>query len=88
MIDIKKKTKETVGPMPGKEVFGHISYIESVKIQVILSSTGYLSISSSFDAFIHFEAYSIDSSKMIGNSPAEVSGFDRLFLKLNRFICN
>ena len=37
--------------------------------------------------FHSFEVYSIDSSKMIGNSP-EVSNFNRLFLKLNRFICN
>ena len=34
-----------------------------------------------------FEIYSIDSSKMIGNS-YEVSNFNRLFLKLNRFIWN
>ena len=34
-----------------------------------------------------FEVYSIHSSKMIGKSP-EVSNFSRLFLKLNRFICN
>ena len=32
-------------------------------------------------------AYSIDSSKMMGNFP-EVLDFNRLFLKLNRFICN
>ena len=37
--------------------------------------------------FHSFEVYSIDSSKMIGNSP-EVSNFNRLNLKLNRFICN
>ena len=35
------------------------------------------------------EVYSsTDSSKMMGNSPPEVSTFKRLFLKLNRFICN
>ena len=33
------------------------------------------------------EVYFIDSSKIIGNSP-EVSNFNRLFLKLNWFICN
>ena len=33
------------------------------------------------------EVYCKDSSKMIGNAP-EVSNFDRLFLKLHRFICN
>ena len=32
-----------------------------------------------------FEVYSIDSSKMIGKSP-EFSNFNRLNLKLNRFI--
>ena len=34
-----------------------------------------------------FGAYSINSSKTIGNSP-EVSNFNRWFLKLNWFICN
>ena len=34
--------------------------------------------------FHSFEVYSIDTSKMIGNSP-EVSNFNRLFLRLNRF---
>jgi hypothetical protein len=33
--------------------------------------------------FYSFEAYSIDSSQMIGNSP-KTSNFNRLFLKLNR----
>ena len=37
--------------------------------------------------FHSFDVYSIDSSKMIGNPP-EVSNFNWLFLKLNRFICN
>ena len=37
--------------------------------------------------FHSFEAYSIDSSKMIGNSH-EFSNFNWLFLKLNWFICN
>ena len=31
--------------------------------------------------------YAINSSRMIGNFPA-VLNFNRLFLKLNRFICN
>ena len=31
--------------------------------------------------------YFINSSKMIGNFPA-VSNFNRLFLKINRFICS
>ena len=38
-------------------------------------------------SFIKFGVYSIDSSKMIGNFPVVVN-FNRLFLKLNRFICN
>jgi len=38
--------------------------------------------------FHSFEVYSsINSSKLIGNSP-EVSNFNWLFLKLNRFVCN
>ena len=37
--------------------------------------------------FHSFEVYSIDSSKMIGKFP-EVLNFNRLFRKLNRFICN
>ena len=37
--------------------------------------------------FHSFKVYFVDSSKMIGNSP-EVSNFNRLFLKLNRFISN
>ena len=40
-----------------------------------------------FHSFESFEVCSIDSSKMISNSP-EVSNFNQLFLKLNRFICN
>jgi hypothetical protein len=38
-------------------------------------------------SFHSFEAYSRDSSKMMGNF-REVLNFNRLFLKLNRFICN
>ena len=34
-----------------------------------------------------FKVYSIDSSKMIGNS-LEISNFNQLFFKLSRFICN
>ena len=33
------------------------------------------------------QVYSIDSSRMMGNFP-DVFNFNRLFLKLNRFICN
>ena len=35
--------------------------------------------------FHSFDVYSIDSSKMVGNSP-EVSHFNRLFLTLNWFM--
>jgi hypothetical protein len=37
--------------------------------------------------YIYFKIYYIDSSKMMGNFP-EVLNFNRLFLKLNQFICN
>jgi hypothetical protein len=37
--------------------------------------------------FHSFELYAIDSSILIGNSP-EISNFNRLFLKLNRYICS
>ena len=37
--------------------------------------------------FYSFEVYSIDSSNMIGYLP-ELFNFNRLFLELNRFICN
>ena len=68
-----------------REVFGHI---ESVKIHVILNPAGSMLTSSSGFAIIHARYIpSIDSSNMIGNSP-EFSNFNRLFLKLNRFICN
>ena len=40
-----------------------------------------------FCFFIYLVYSSIDSSKMMGHSP-EVSNFNWLFLKLNRFICN
>ena len=40
-----------------------------------------------FWCFHSFEVYSIDSSKTIDEFP-EVLNFNRLFLKLNRFICN
>ena len=70
-------------PSSAREVFGHI---ELVKILVILNPTGYMLTTSCFFVY-SFEVYSIDSSKMIGNS-LEVSNFNRLFLKLNRFIRN
>ena len=35
-----------------------------------------------------FKVYSVDSSRMIGNSPEVSINLNRLFLKLNRFICN
>ena len=33
------------------------------------------------------EAYAIDSSKVVGDFP-QVLNFNKLFLKLNQFICN
>ena len=60
-------------------------WAESVQILVILNPAGYMLTSSRFALFIW--VYSIDSSKMIGDSP-EVSNFNWLFLKLNQFICN
>ena len=50
---------------------------------------GYMLTSFRLKCFHSFEEVysSIDSSKMIGNSP-ELSNFDRLFLKLDRFIYN
>ena len=30
----------------------------------------------------------MDSTEMMGNSPEVLMNFNRLFLKLNRFICN
>ena len=40
-----------------------------------------------FGCFHSFDVYYVDSSRMIGKS-LEVFNFNRLFLKLNRFICN
>ena len=40
-----------------------------------------------FWCFHSFKVYSVNFSKTIGN-PTEVSNFNELFLKLNRFICN
>ena len=58
---------------------------EPVEIVVFASPTGYMVTSSGFPLLnwgIFYEFH-----KMIGNFPA-VSNFNRLFLKLNRFICN
>ena len=73
-------------PHSGREVLGHI---ESVKILVILNPTGWLHVDIfRFWCFHSFEVYSsIDSSKMIGKFP-DALNFNRLFLELNRFICN
>ena len=40
-----------------------------------------------FGCFHSFEVYSMGSFEIIGYS-SEVSNFNRLFLKLDRFICN
>jgi hypothetical protein len=39
-------------------------------------------------SFYEIGVYSTDSSKTINNFPAVLMNFNRLFLKLNRFICN
>ena len=73
--------------MPRREVFGHL-YIVG-QDHVILNPNRLHVDTFRFCYFHSFEVYSsIDSSKMIGDSLAEVSNFHRLFLKLNRFICN
>ena len=55
----------------------------------IPNPTSYTFTSSGFDAFHTFGVYStVDSSTMLGNPPAVLMNFNRLFLKLNRFICN
>ena len=61
-----------------REVFGHI---ESVKILVILNSTGYMLTSSGFDAFIHLR-YILWIPLKRSVILLEVSNFDRLFLQL------
>ena len=57
-----------------------------VEILVFPSPTGSVLISFCF-FFIYFEAYSIYSSRRIDEF-FEVLNFNRLFLKLNRFIYN
>ena len=66
------------------EVFGHIL---SVKILASDSKSNPLHVDIIFRFWFHsIEVYSpIDSSKMIGNL-VEVSNFNRLFPKLNRFM--
>ena len=76
-VDILETFFTSTWPVPGKLVFGHI---ESVKILLILNPTGYMFTSSGI-AFIFEVNSSIDSSKVVGNSP-EVSSFNQLFLKL------
>ena len=68
------------------EVFGHIYRVGQDPSD---SKSNWLHVDIIFRfCFDSFEVYScIDSSRMMGNSP-EVLTFNRLFLKLNRFICN
>ena len=74
--------------MPEMEVFGHIYRVGQDPSDSKSNRLVYMLTSSSFDAFLHLRyILYIDSSKMIGHS-LEVSNFNRLFLKLNMFICN
>ena len=50
------------------------------------TSTGYFS--NSTGSSVPTWAYSIDSVRMMGDYPEKVLNFNRLLLKLNRFICN
>ena len=68
-------------PVVGK-IFGHN---QPVEILVFASPTGNM-FTSSGSPLLNW-VYSINSSKMVGNFPA-LFNFNRLFLKLNRFICN
>jgi hypothetical protein len=59
----------------------------SVEILVSGSPTGHILTSSGFLLLNWGVKFTINSSVMIGNFPA-VLNFNRLFLKLNQFICN
>ena len=74
--------------MPGK-FLGIYIYIYIVGQDPSDFKSNHLHVDNIFWFCFHsLEAYSsIDSSNMIGNS-AEVLHFNRLFLKLTRFICN
>ena len=80
-----ENTLEDFSTVRSREVFGHI-YIVGQDPSACKSSRLHVDI---FRFCFHsFEVYCcIDSSKMTGNSP-KVSDFNRLSLKLNRFICN
>ena len=68
------------------KVWVKCDYFEALHIEMHVHISN-LNIVSWFWCFHSFEVYSIDSSKMIGNSP-EVLNFNQLFLKHNQFICN
>ena len=53
---------------------------------ILSNTTDYMFTFSDFVYYIG--VYFINSSKMIGNFPAVLLSFDRLFLKLYWFICN
>ena len=66
-------------------MIGRIFENNGVEILVFISPSGYRLASFGFPLLNW--VYSINSSKMIGSFPA-VLNFNRLFLKLNRFMCN
>jgi hypothetical protein len=65
--------------------FGH-DQLRSLASVVFASPTGYM-LMTSLVLLYEIGVYSINSSKRIGNFHA-VLNFNRLFLKLNRFVCN
>ena len=75
-----KSNLHTYSPVPGK-------FLGIVGQEPSDSKSSWLHVDIFRFCFHSFEVYFfIDSSKMIGNFP-EVSNFNRLFLKLNQFIC-
>jgi hypothetical protein len=62
------------------------SPIKSYNILVFASPTGYMLTSSGFP-LLNWGIFFYNSSKMVSNFP-DILNFNRLFLKLNRFICN
>ena len=64
-------------PVP-REIFGQNRCFQVRPVYMLTSSFGFLD---------WIEVDSIDSSRMLGNSP-EILNFNRFFLKLHRFICD
>jgi hypothetical protein len=64
-----------------------VKFLDIVGQDPSISKSNWLHVDIFWFCFHSFEIYSIDSYRMISNS-LEVSNFDQLFLKLNRFNCN